>query len=939
MLYFVSCLPSPQSSSNVIKTKVVTSSSQAESKGHELFSAGMESLMRQDFPNMERNFSAATDSFWLAGSKDSAYLAASKLIAACVYQYRSDRVILVHKRFAANFLPTDTSMAIAKLLNNASAGYSFLFQDPQALDLLEQTRKIHTNRIVAGIDSGIGGKLLSDNYSNQGLILYRTGTELKEVGFAERGILNFKLALAKFDTAQNLYESFNLVQSASQKAAQLNNRGLVMIAIEDYEQARSHFEQSQALELSMPEPNMYLVTNYHYNKALAYLSQNEYDQAISILNETTPIYESALGKGSLQLFEGYGLLAKAYSHSNQFERALENCQKAFSCYSLGNTSFEDFWQNPSIDELLVRIELLEVLTYKLASLESISNLDDPASIEKILPTYELAFNLLDQLKANAYSETSSYFISFYSSEILKGYLGLTERLAKLTPQAYQQVDNNRASYLLQGITLSRLQTINALPDSLKEQEANLNNSINQLSLNRILYSKWGPDYAPLVKEIEVKLSAEKAKKAQFEQHISSSHPAYHSLRYVNTDALKQAEALLQEGQFLLEYFVGLESIYTFRVDKSGLQLFVSELDSVQDWISLMTGSAMYDSMSTAPSMDFLAYANKLYDRLLKPVIADLDTSYHRMIIIPDGPIAALPFGMLVKDDSSTDFRDIPFLIKDFAIGYGYSTSSFAMQKQQYNNQALPDGSLLAVAPSFPASPNTSSIASRRMESDEGLYHLKHNVEEVSNIEVVAKKTLKGSKANPENFLELWNQYQFIHLATHAIPNQAFPDEAAIAFSHEGESTPLLRIKDLPDRPWYAKMLVLSACQTGSGQQVSGEGIISLARGFALKGIQSIVATQWSVKDPPTARLMDKFYQFLKAGMPRDIALQKAQLSLVEGGEDRKAADGHPFYWAAFTLYGDSSPVEFPDKEFPTLPLLAGLLFLGLAWGLWKKTKQ
>ncbi|MEL7534754.1 MAG: CHAT domain-containing protein [Bacteroidota bacterium] len=420
----------------------------------------------------------------------------------------------------------------------------------------------------------------------------------------------------------------------------------------------------------------------------------------------------------------------------------------------------------------------------------------------------------------------------------------------------------------------------------------------------------------------------------------ASHPAYHRLRYANTDALDQAKALLKEDQALLEYFVGDSSIYTFKVDKSGLDLFATERDSVSFWVSQMTSDALFDPKSAAPLLDFLPYAHKLYERLLAPIISELDTSYQRLVIIPDGEIAALPFGMLIKENQSNDFREIPFLMKDYAIGYGYSTGSFAMQKEQYNNQSLPQGSLLAVAPSFPEREGgIQPIASRSIETDSSLYRLAYTETEIKNIDVAAKKTLKGSKANPENFLELWNQYQFIHLATHAISNPSFPDEAGIAFSHEDGRTPLLRIKDLPNKPWHAKMLVLSACQTGAGQQVTGEGIISLARGFALKGIQSIVATQWSVGDFPTSQLMVKFYKNLQLGMPRDIALQKAQLSMIEGGENIKYDNGHPLYWAAFTLYGDSSPVDFPDNNFPSLPLFIGLAVLGLAWGLWRRFKR
>ncbi len=942
LLGLSSCVPNPQASPIAHKTKATASSEQTLVKAHEHYEAGLQAFVKRDLQTMEIQFTAAMDSFWNAGAKDSAFLAASKQIAACVYQYSSDRAILTHKRFASHFASADTSMAKAKLLNNASAAYSSLFQDPQALELLKMGREIHYNRIVAGIDSGIGGKLLSDNYNNQGLILYRVGTELKEVGFAERAVLKLEEGLAKFDTAANIFEDFGILQSPSQKAAQLNNRGLVLMALEEYSQSMKYFDQAYELENAMPEPNPYYATNYQYDKALALLSQESFPEAIQLFEQTKAIYQQMFGPADLQLFEAYALLAKAYLQTQQYEKALQNCQQALTCYSFGNTNYQDTWQNPSIDEVLVRVELLELFTYKLQALYHLVDSEDFQSVEQVLPTYELAFQVLEQLKANAYSETASYFISFYSSEILKTYLGFAERFPSLVPQAYQQVDNNRASYLMQGITLSRLQSINSLPDSLKEQEAALNNEINQLSLNRILFSKWGPEYAPYVSELEAQLSTSIALKAKFEDQIQSEHPAYYRLRYASPDAFGQAQNLLQKDQALLEYFIGDSTIYTFKIDDAGLSLFSCKRDSVFAWINAMTGDSILDPESTEPESAFLPYTYKLYDRLLAPILSELDSNYNRLVIIPDGEIASLPFGMLSRKDVpiGTGYREIPFLMKDFAIGYGYSTSSFAMQKEQYNNQSLPEGSLLAIAPDFPErEKETDQKTFRSVATDSSLYKLKFNETEINQIKIPAKKSLKGDNANPENFLELWNQYQYIHLATHAISNQSFPDEAAIAFSHEDGQIPMLRIKDLPNEPWHAKMLVLSACQTAAGQQVTGEGIISLARGFALKGIQSIIATQWSVGDLPSSQLMADYYGNLQQGMPKDIALQKAQISLVKGGGDRQYEHAHPLYWAAFSLYGDSSPVDFPDRGLPWLAVFIGLASLGLGWGLWRRFRK
>lgn len=910
------------------------SQTQAAKTAHDLYTLGIAAKKTKSYDVMVENFSAAVDSFVVADLKDSAYLAASQLIAAYYYSGSCDQAILVHNRFQEDFSPADTSIAIAMLVNNVSPCYSELFQDPTAKAILEQVYEIHSQRIIAGIDSGIGGNLLSFNFTNQALILYRTGATLNDVGFSEKASRRLSTSLAKFDTVESVFQKFDMPQSFSQQASQINNKGLVMVALGEYDQALAYFEEAKKLELTNNQANSYLATNIRFDKGFALLNKGDLEGAAKIYEETTELYENQFKLNDLELFECYGMLARTYNSLEEYDKALFNTQKALAAYSLGKPKLTDSWQSPPLDQLLARVELLDILVHKLVALEHLADLENPQDIQRILPTYELAFDLLKRLKFDSCSETNSYFISFYGSEILRQYLRLAKHMDNLVVPAFQEVDNNRASYLQQGLTLNRLQSNNALPDSLKQLESQLNNGINMLSMKRIYFSKYGPQYSPMVESFEAGINSLKAQKESFVQLLKAEYPSYYDLRYDTTSALSQAKILLEDGQVLLEYFIGEEFIYTFRVDADGLQMFTSPNDSVEYWIKQMTGEALYDVGQA--KMDFLPFAEKLFHRLIKPAIADLDPSYSRMIIVPDGFLASLPFGMLVSEASNTDLRVIPYLMKDFAISYGYSTSSFAMQKQQYTNRSLPKGSLLAVAPSFPTSSNAETDTTKLM----AFTNLTYNVEEINNINVAAKKMLKGNKATPETFLKLWNKYQFIHLATHAISNPAFPEEAGIAFSNDGDQTSLLRLKDLPDQPWYAKMLVLSACQTASGQVVSGEGIISLAHGFALKGIQSIVATQWSVKDPPTARLMDQFYDYLLQGEPRDIALQKAQLSLVEGGVDRKYQDGHPLYWAAFTLYGDPSPVSFPEKKYPsTSVIIVGLLGLIIAALGWKRFKR
>ena len=106
-------------------------------------------------------------------------------------------------------------------------------------------------------------------------------------------------------------------------------------------------------------------------------------------------------------------------------------------------------------------------------------------------------------------------------------------------------------------------------------------------------------------------------------------------------------------------------------------------------------------------------------------------------------------------------------------------------------------------------------------------------------------------------------------------------------------------------------MVLSACNSGLGQEQGGEGLIGLTRAFQYAGARSVAATLWSVADATTAALMIRFYQHLRDGKPKDEALRAAQLELIHGpvevekdGRTLEKDASAPYYWAAFQIIGD-----------------------------------
>jgi CHAT domain-containing protein len=152
----------------------------------------------------------------------------------------------------------------------------------------------------------------------------------------------------------------------------------------------------------------------------------------------------------------------------------------------------------------------------------------------------------------------------------------------------------------------------------------------------------------------------------------------------------------------------------------------------------------------------------------------------------------------------------------------------------------------------------------------------------------------------------------VHFACHGLIDQRFPLESALALSPEGEPRVEDDVADLePGDDGYlqawevleglrlnADCVTLSACETGAGEILDGEGVMGFTRAFFHAGARSVVVSLWPISDQSTAVLMERFYRELTAGASRDVALQRAQRQLI----DSESWD-HPFFWAAFQLHG------------------------------------
>ena len=174
------------------------------------------------------------------------------------------------------------------------------------------------------------------------------------------------------------------------------------------------------------------------------------------------------------------------------------------------------------------------------------------------------------------------------------------------------------------------------------------------------------------------------------------------------------------------------------------------------------------------------------------------------------------------------------------------------------------------------------------------------------VEAVGTTTLLGPKASEAGLresLKTNERWRAVHFACHGLIDVERPMLSSLALSSAGEDDGFLTALEVLRMEIPADLAVLSACETGKGRVVKGEGIVGLTRAFMFAGAPRVICSLWKVDDGATKALMIKFYELWNPqdgskGLGAAEALKKAQ-AFVRAQEQWQ----HPYYWAAWVLWG------------------------------------
>ncbi len=419
---------------------------------------------------------------------------------------------------------------------------------------------------------------------------------------------------------------------------------------------------------------------------------------------------------------------------------------------------------------------------------------------------------------------------------------------------------------------------------------------------------------------------------QWQDEIRKNHPKYHDLLYhPRVATLSEVQSTLSEDQSVLTYFVSDTTIYSITINAAGQYLKKNNIPSHITLDSLIVGlrNVLLDfHLSPHSSDEAIRVRSKqlsessyqLYQILIEPVSPYLKS---RVLISPHKSLGYLPFDLLLKElpENPLHYRSYAYLLKERALHFSPSITLWMEmnEKERMNIQKI-----LAIAPSYQqiSTPMENTYAMRS-----SLQPLAYNEQEVDQvIHHFGGVALKGADATKEAFLSTASDFSMIHFAMHG---KASEEQASfLAFSNINSQDFKLFIPEVYNLSLNTDMVSISACESGYGQLRNAEGVISLARAFSFAGAKSILSTLWSINDRSTSSLMDHYYQRLKEGLSKEVALQDAKLNYLDHS-DHTAAD--PFYWSSFMLLGDTTPIAADHSPFSILVTIGLASFLLLLY--------
>jgi CHAT domain-containing protein len=590
-------------------------------------------------------------------------------------------------------------------------------------------------------------------------------------------------------------------------------------------------------------------TLYEGHKSRVYLSRGEIHEELGNSSEAIADYQKAIDISSnIGNYRGVtdagGFLARAYQQNGNLPAALTAINQAIEA----NTRIpEELYLVPR--NLAIKAEI----TAKMGKADLADGL------------YQKSITLVNGMIEHADTNNIQRQLLSEMSDVYSGYFALLceQRRYDDALQALEQVRGRVETEALEHHANHAVH-----PPTTEEQE------LTRLNLSLINTDDPGAR-SSLISQID-----------NAELKISPSGLAQQTT--VHPVHLSEVQRSLLPRQVLIEYVLAERGSYAFAITRTSVASYhLPSKRQIEADTSLYRGEIR--SQKTDPIL-----ARHLFDELLNPIKEYREKT--DLVIVPDSALHLLPFAALLDHGS--------YVIQSHTVDVEPSSTVFDLLAKRLSDKASADMPYVGVA-AWTQPADTRNAILRAISGPERsqlapLPSSKLEVETVATDLPKPNTILLGADATEGHFKHLsLDSTEVIHLALHGYADLDYPDRSALIFAPDpsGSEDGLLQVREIRKLHLNAKLVTLSACDTGVGP-VGEAGVANLVNAFIEAGADSVVSTLWELEDHATEHLMVIFYSQLAQHVRKVDALRTAQLDLLNQGLG-------PYFWASFQIVGDA----------------------------------
>ncbi|MEW5799791.1 MAG: CHAT domain-containing protein [Bacteroidota bacterium] len=812
------------------------------------------------------------------------------------------RSLEIHSRCLGEHHPD-----VGRMHNNIAIVFFRLGDNDRALEYYLKALAIMNETLESGHTS------IGVNYNNISMAYRSKGEFDKAVEFGEKSKEIFVKKLGP---------------KHANVAGVINNIGRTYSDMKQYDKALEYYQSALSIwkeGLGEKHPNV-LQSYFNIGEAYGYLKQ--FDEAQRWLGQSLQLRRETLGEKNVKVAQSYNALGAMYSEQGRSDSALHHFQRALIALVEG---FEDptTAANPQLLKSSSDLDLLAALSgkAKVLFLSGMTTKHVPV-LRASLDSYEKAIQLIENIRRGFGSEGSKLHLSRMSFDVYERAIECAMKLSDVTKNgsftsiAFSFSERSKSGILYDAIAESDAKQFAGIPDSLLEQETALLTGMTftetqiqkekekRGKVNNTKITSWENSLFDLRRNYE-----------NLTKIFETNYPDFYSLKHQPSliTLMEVQQSLADKKSALLEYVVGDSTVTIFAITKE--QCIVKS-----QTIPALTGQIKEFRLSICnlEPEKYAALAYKLYSQLIAPVQSGLK-GIQKLYIVPDGILNYLPFEALLtkKIGADINFSTAPFLLKQYEINYQISARFLVEQNRRNFLFPVEEGlrgvttQFVGFAPVFSDRPDHSKaiypasserVMRSRIVDGEEFAELKESESEVKGIYDLfnAKKNRAAiflhNNATESNLKSAdFARSKFIHIATHGLINEAKPKLSGIIFAapeKESDDDGILYSGEVYNLKLSADLVVLSACETGLGTIVKGEGMLGLTRGFLYAGAKNILVSLWQVADKSTAELMVEFYRNILNKQSYSTALRNAKLTMIKKGKY-----AHPVEWSPFVLTG------------------------------------